>query len=248
MDLVKEAFQKIKEEINLLKQEIALIKNQLAIQNPTNVLKSPTKMSYSTDTPAHSNPPTSYGTSSKAQNTQFSTGNEGVPTDTSTYTPTHQQTVNFLSTSHSFQPHQLSQTEGFMEAKRPLASGYNPLLKQEEIANQLDLAKVQEALDSLDNLKKEIRLKFKRLTPQEMTVFSTLYTLENQGFEEITYKIIANHLNLSESSIRDYSNKLLAKGIPIIKNKLNNKKIYLKISPELQKIASLSTINRLREL
>lgn len=235
MDLVKEAFQKIKEEINLLKQEINLIKTQLNNQNQVNFPKNPTYIGYPTDTPAHLNPPISHGTYSKTENSQFSTGNEGVPTDISTYTPTNPQTFNSLNKIPFSARHQLTAAPQFIEANRASSE-------------QLDLAKVQEALESLDAIKKEIRLKFKRLTPQEMTVFSTLYTLESQGFEEITYKLIANHLNLSESSIRDYLNKLLAKGIPIVKVKLNNKTVCLSISPELQKIASLSTINKLREL
>jgi hypothetical protein len=231
MDLVKEAFQKIKEEINFLKQEISLIKSQLNYQNPTNTLKTSAQESYPTDTPAHLNPPTSYGTSSKSTNNRFSTGNEGVPTNTSTYTPTNPQTNNSLIKLPSMKPLDPSPSVEFP-------------FKNE----QIDLSKIQGTLESLDAIKREIRLKFKRLTPQEMTVFSTLYTLENQGFEEVTYKLIANHLNLSESSIRDYSNRLLSKGIPLIKHRLNNKTICLKISPELQKIATLSTIIKLREL
>jgi predicted transcriptional regulator len=108
--------------------------------------------------------------------------------------------------------------------------------------------KLHETLSNLDSLKRELRLKFKRLTNQEMLIFSTLYSLESQGFEEITYKVIANNINLSESSIRDYVSKLITKGIPIIKTRLNNKQVALNISPDLQKLASLSTITRLREL
>lgn len=235
MDLVKEAFQKIKEEIILLKQEIALIKTQLDKQNPTNLHKNPTYLAHPTDTPAHFNPPISHGTYLSNGKNQFSTGNDGVPTDNPTYTPTNPQTIDLLSKLPSPPIRQLTRDAPFIEEKK-------------HSTEQLDFVRVQEALDSLDAIKKEIRLKFKRLTPQEMMVFSTLYTLESQGFEEITYKLIANHLNLSESSIRDYLNKLLAKGIPISKIKLNNKTVCLSISSELKKIASLSTINKLREL
>lgn len=111
-----------------------------------------------------------------------------------------------------------------------------------------DFTKAQDILDSLDNIKKALRLKFKRLTPQEMLVFSTLYALEEQKIEEITYKLIANNLNLSESSIRDYTNKLISKGIPVIKTRQNNKKIALSISQELKNTVNLSTINQLRDI
>jgi hypothetical protein len=55
-------------------------------------------------------------------------------------------------------------------------------------------------------------------------------------------------LQLSESSIRDYIGKIQKKGLPITKEKLNNKKIMLHIASELTKIASLDTLLKLREL
>ena len=44
-----------------------------------------------------------------------------------------------------------------------------------------------------------------------MLVFSTIYTYEDQKYENINYKLISDKLNLSESSIRDYVNKLIKK-------------------------------------
>lgn len=109
------------------------------------------------------------------------------------------------------------------------------------------LARVSQILSSFDSLKKEIRLKFKRLSPQEMRVFSIIYELEEQGFL-IDYSLLAQKLNLSDISIRDYIRKLISKGIPIQKTKEYNKKITLSISKELKKIATLPTILSLREL
>ncbi len=80
-----------------------------------------------------------------------------------------------------------------------------------QITHKTDFEQANEILSSLDNIKKGIRLKFKRLTPQEMLVFSTLYALEEQKTEEITYRTLAEQLELSESSIRDYINKLAKK-------------------------------------
>ena len=111
-----------------------------------------------------------------------------------------------------------------------------------------EFEKVNEILSSLDDVKKEIRNKFKSLTSQEMLVFSTLYTLEDQRINEIGYQILAKSLNLTESSIRDYINKLIKKGIPIEKTRLNNKKIILKVSENLKKIATLATILKLRNI
>ena len=111
-----------------------------------------------------------------------------------------------------------------------------------------EFKRVNQILTSLDHIKKEIRIKFKNLTPQEMLVFSTLYSLEGQKIEITTYKTIAKQLNLSESSIRDYINKLIKKGVPIEKIRQNNKTILLKISQDLKNVATLDTILHLREL
>lgn len=109
------------------------------------------------------------------------------------------------------------------------------------------ISEASELLSSLNSIKKEIRKKFCNITSQEMLIFSTIYQLEDQ-FGETDYRTIASKLGLSESSIRDYVQKLIGKGIPIVKTKVNNKKITLRISSNLRKIASLQTIIKLREL
>ena len=120
-------------------------------------------------------------------------------------------------------------------------------LNYPKIYEKLAVDNAVEILDSLDSLKKEIRLKFKRLTDQEWMIFSTLYQLEEQeGFTD--YKTLSKRLKLTESSIRDYIGRLIKKGIPVEKNKVNNKTIQLSISKNLKKIASLSTIIQLRDL
>ena len=102
-------------------------------------------------------------------------------------------------------------------------------------------------LNSLDNLKKEIRVKFKKLTDQEFLVFSKIYQLgEEKG--HVDYKLLSSSLNLTESSIRDYIGKIIKKDIPIEKIRVNNKNIQLKISDNLKKIASLPTIFKLRDI
>lgn len=103
-------------------------------------------------------------------------------------------------------------------------------------------------MDYLDDVKIGIKKTFKNLTSQEMLVFTTLYTLEEQNYNEISYNLISQILKLSESSIRDYINKLIKKGIPIEKTKLNNKKIILKISTDLKRVTTLETIIQLRNL
>jgi len=114
-----------------------------------------------------------------------------------------------------------------------------------EKIDQID--NVSKLLESLDTIKKDIRARFKHLTKQEMLVFSTIYQLEEEGFV-VDYPLIAKKLSLSESSIRDYTQKMIKKGIPIQKIKENNKKVILSLSQDLKKIASLQTIIALREI
>jgi hypothetical protein len=158
----------------------------------------------------------------KDQNMLISTGNEGVPTDKQT----NQQTDN--STHFSF--------------------NFNDTGKVEKKPNNADPIKdAADILDSLDSLKKEIRLKFKRLTDQELSVFTKLYELDEElGYTG--YKTLASALNLSESSIRDYVGRLIGKGIPVDKLKVNNKSIQLRVSESLKKVATLPTILKLMNI
>ena len=172
------------------------------------------------------------------------------------------ETYNTHSTDNSTVPQEL---EGLKSVNIPISIGNEGVSTDRQtdiktdnsthnlfVNNQKTIdSNIQEAtkiLDSLDSLKKEIRLKFKHLTNQEMLVFSTIYQLEEQGNNEITYRLLSKALNLSESSIRDYVQRMTTKGISINKEKVNNKKLLLSISPNLKKIASLPTIMQLREL
>jgi hypothetical protein len=222
MDPIKEAFQRIKEEMSFLRNEILNL--SVEVNELRNASRQPT---IQTQNPA----------------------NIHISTDTQTHNPTvpqeiggFQQDINDVSTGNRGVPTD-TLTDRQTIRQTDILGSFEPKIDQ-----NINIENIQETLNSLDNLKKEIRLKFKRLTAQEMLVFSTIYTLETKGLDEITYKTIASNLGLSESSIRDYVIKLSLKGIPIVKQRLNNKQITLKISPNLQKIASLSTIIKLRGL
>ena len=263
---IKEAFQKVKQDIDSIKYENnlfkeALIKTHQKLSDIVDILKKITDINLSlsnllekfkknkgtiqpintllsnetpiitTPTLQHINPtlqhinPT-HPTNIKPLNSQILTisiGNEGVPTDRQTDRQTDKPTE-IISNNIQNMPK-------------------NTILQE----NRSPIQDASEILDSLDSLKKEIRLKFKRLTNQEILVFSTLYQLEEeQGYTD--YKSISSKLNLTESSIRDYVGKLINKGIPINKTKINNKNIQISISNSLKKIASLQTILQLRDL
>ncbi len=190
----------------------------------------------------------------KEPNLTVSSGNSGVPTDRQTDQQTDKISENPLRN-----PFEIS-------SSNPLSSLQNPLKKSSESPQgevftssspnkaketkerkENDIDNAARILDSLDGIKKEIRLKFKRLTSQEMAVFSMIYLLEEET-GDVDYKALATKLNLTESSVRDYVGRILSKGIPVDKNKINNKTIKLSIPQNLKKIASLPTILQLRDL
>ena len=174
----------------------------------------------------------------KAPNLGISTGNRGVTTDRQTDRQTDQQT-----------DQQTDKIPIYCMNHEKNKNSLDIIRETENIEDmELNIQRASEILESLDKIKKDIRLKFKKVTPREMIVFSLIYQLENQNFKEITYNYIAKNLKLSQSSIRDYIQRMINKGIPIKKEKVNNKKIILSISEDLKKIASLSTIIKLRDL
>ena len=223
MDGVKEAFSRVRRDMDALKNELAEIRQTMI--ELCNIVNDIYEQDKQTDRQINPTIQTDIQTDNtpfnplNGQNMPISTGNVGAPTDRQTNRQTDRQ------------------THFTKEIEQKSA--------QDNYDNPIDNA--AEILDSLDSIKKEIRLKFKRLTDQELLVFSTLYQLTDQN-EPTDYKTIANKLNLTESSIRDYIGKLIKKGIPIEKIKRNNKNIQLSISQNLKKIASLSTILKLREI
>ena len=226
---IKIAFSKVKEDIFYLVKEFSSLKKELdEVKNSIDELskrlnliliqtqnqKLPTLFNNPTDKPTV--PQEIKGL--KNQFLSTSTGNKGVPTNQQT----NQQT--------------------FIGSKNPIFEDFNYKNKDFNSPNiEENIRFASDILDSLDVIKKEIRQKFKKLTPQEMQVFSIIYQLEEQNPDNVTYKLIAESLNLSESSIRDYVQKMLNKGIPIKKEKINNKLVILKISKELNKINGINS-------
>ena len=232
---IKEAFSKVKEDIFTLGDEISSIKDDLFdIKNTLKIIENSLE-------------------SLKIQQITQDFSSTHTSTD-STHTSTHPVT----STHTSTVPQEIQGlkypnldssigNEGASTDRQTIRQTDN---STDNIQKPIDqhITEASEIIDSLDNIKKEIRLKFKTITQQEMLVFSTIYQLEQESTEDIDYKKIALKTGLSQSSIRDYTQRLINKGIPILKTKHNNKKITLHISPQLKKIASLDTILKLREI
>jgi hypothetical protein len=224
MDPIKEAFSKIKEEILLLREEISILKSQI-----NNV-----QLSNSTDIPTHNQTIPTHNSVQLSNSTDIPTHNQTIPTHNNTVQSPYYSNFNSSIGNDGVPTDKQTNNQTHQQTQIP--------------THKSDFKQASDILESLDNIKKGIRLKFKRLTPQEMLVFSHLYTLEELNFKEITYRTIANKMKLSESSIRDYINKLINKGIPIDKVRQNNKIILLKVSSDLKNIATLATIQSLRSL
>jgi DNA-binding MarR family transcriptional regulator len=217
MDPIREAFNKIKKEITLIFEEISNLKKEV---NLIKLTLNNIKEEFNNSI----NPTTEF----KKQTYQYSN-------------PAHQHIFKALKSQNlSFS----TGNEGVPTDRQTDRPTDRQTQKDSVFEN---LEKISSILDSLDSIKKEIRIKFKRLTNQEFAVFSAIYTLEEEkGYAD--YKSLSEILNLTPSSIRDYIGRLIEKGIPLQKIKINNKLIHLKISPDLKKITTLSTISKLREL
>ncbi len=113
--------------------------------------------------------------------------------------------------------------------------------------NALEEEHISKVISSINLLKADLAAKFKSLTKQEFSVFSSIYLLEQQTKNHIDYNLLSKKLSLTESSIRDYVQRIIKKGIPLIKTKENNKKILLTIPEDFKRLASLDAILSVRE-
>jgi len=225
MDPVKDAFDKVKQDIAFLKDELnnlrkGVVETRERMIEMCEIIK---KIDEKIESVASTHKP-------KTQT---------LPTPSST----HKSSLEALKPSNL---HLSTGNEG-VSTDRQTDRQTDTQTQKEPKINENSFDSALEMLESLDSIKKEIRLQFKRLTEQEILIFSTIYQIEEeQGYAN--YKLLAKRLNLTESSVRDYVGRLIQKRIPVEKKKVNNKQIRLFISPNLKKITPLSTILQLRDL
>jgi len=239
MDYIKEAFRKVKEDIIFLKEEINSLKQNIDENNEkiskfseiTEIVK---EIRDKLDL-IQKNNPTDRQTDTSTQKSFFSTNSTHNSTHNPPFNPLNPQNMPFSIGNRGVSTDR--QTDTSTDRQTKLVSSK----EDKSIQNALEF------LNSLDSIKKEIRLKFKRITDQEFLVFSTIYQMDEE-YGGTDYKTLSKTLHLSESSIRDYIGRLLKKEIPIEKIKINNKNIQLSISKNLKKIVSLPTIFQLREI
>ena len=99
-----------------------------------------------------------------------------------------------------------------------------------------------------EELKAGLNKAFLSLTNREFKVFSAIYTLEEQNKGPVTYQELAQFLDLSSSSIRDYISELIRKGTPIMKEKNRNGMAYISVSKEFRSLNLMSKLLGLRSL
>ena len=271
MEEIKWAFTRVKEDIFFLKKELNSLKTQLfeTRQNMIDLCEVISKLNFKENKQQNIqfSPPPFYSINLPSFQSKFK--NKDISLDNQTHTSTRNHgvetnTTDIATNKFHFKPlndqiygisigNQGAQTDRQTDRQTNKSSdnqnmGQNIIQnKSFQVTKKDEEDSVLKTLNSLDNLKKEIRLKFKRLTEQELLVFSTIYQLEEElGYSD--YKSLSKRLKLTESSIRDYVSRLISKNIPIEKNKINNKEIKLGISSSLKKITSLNTILQLRDL
>lgn len=234
--ILRESFEKIKDDMLFLSREVLELREELIeirqILSEINISKDSAKNQQI----QHISSTNSQVYGGIKPYFKESNGNDGVPADS-------QQTV-------SRQPAQLKRTFDVGEQsfnKTKIIQEIREEIEKEKNKEDLNLknkSDLNQLSDLVSNLKKELKDKFKGLSKQEFRIFSSLYSLEGQS-KEISYKDLAISTGLTESSIRDYISRLIHKGIPIIKEKVNNKTVLLRVSLELRNIATLEILSKI---
>ncbi len=100
--------------------------------------------------------------------------------------------------------------------------------------------------NTLKVLEMDFEKQFKTLTDREFSVFMAILELESQ-VGDVNYSLLANHLNLTETTIRGTSNRLISKGLPIKKARHFNGKVSLMIKEDFHDLNLLNKLIRLRQ-
>ncbi|MBU2496468.1 MAG: hypothetical protein KJ767_00210 [Nanoarchaeota archaeon] len=231
---IKEAFSKIKEEMDNLKRELYEMKQELSKisytfnailqtrvpRNVPNFNRGFIKRDFGTSQPSKPYK-TPYSQEVKPK-TPISIGNEGV-------SALRQQTGN--TSAHPVQ----------VRERQEIRKDIQEVQRMQETETSKTLQ------ENVEKLKKALKEVFKTLTKQEFYVFSLIYQLEDELKRPVTYTDLANRTNLTPNSLRDYISKLIVKKVPIIKEKINNRQILLKIAPELRNIETLDNLLKIVE-
>ena len=106
-----------------------------------------------------------------------------------------------------------------------------------------DASGIQEALQEVDQV---IAHKVQSLTDREFSVFAAIVENEAEALES-TYTSLADRLGLSESTVRGVANRILTKGLPVVKSRFLHKKASLALSHDLKEVYTLKKLLFLRQ-
>jgi hypothetical protein len=173
---------------------------------------------------------------------ESSTGNEGVPADRQTDTQTYNRFSSFVD--ETFSPAYCIPTDNPTQNPTDVQQT-DTKLQQTNTYSNTSFQNAKELTELVNTLKNDLKSKFRSLTKQEFHIFTMLFTVDKSQ-KSVTYKDLEVKLSLSESSIRDYIQKIIKKGIPIEKEKINNKVTVLRIPEEIRHISTLDNLLRIR--
>ena len=77
---------------------------------------------------------------------------------------------------------------------------------------------------------------FKKLTIQEFLIFLTVYQIEEDK-ERVTYTDVSKQLNLSKGYVRAVVSSIIYKGLPLIKQKIDNYYVILSINKDFRDLS-----------
>ena len=98
---------------------------------------------------------------------------------------------------------------------------------------------------TLQALELDFEMQFRSLTDREFSVFMTILELEKQG-HVVNFPLVANHLNVTETTVRGVANRLISKGLPVKKERHFNGKTSLLIKEAFHDLNLLNNLVRLR--
>jgi len=220
---IRDAFSRIKQEMNELKQEISFVKQE--ISHLSSLIESILSAEVPRNVPNFRQRfiKQDFGTSEQQETIKTQNMTEISPTK------------------------QVSIGNRGVSALRQQIGNDSAHLGKEEVEELKRPDTSKQLQENVERLKQVLKKTFKKLTKQEFYVFSLLYQLEDEFKRPVTYTDLASRTNLTPNSLRDYISKLIAKKVPIIKEKLNNRQILLKIAPELRNIETLENLMRIVE-
>ena len=128
----------------------------------------------------------------------------------------------------------LSQNKPILTDKKNISSGNRGVYANMQAFSQAHMQTDTKQINT-KAFKSGLDHTFINLPKREFLAFLTVYQFEEEG-QTPTYLSLSQKMGVSEGCIRTHISNLLKKGIPLIKNKVNNKLIILSIEPSFKEL------------